>query len=124
MRVPARASTFAALVLSAWTSAPADAGAASFHPRHHFVVVTFANDPYRPASRAGTTGRRYTGGTYGVAQGAHNNAQRVASAYSLKQVASWPIKELGVHCVVYEIPDLRSVTEVLATLTRDPRVTL
>jgi subtilisin family serine protease len=126
MRVPARASTFAALVLSAWTSAPAtaDTGAAPFDPGHHFVVVTFANDPYRPASRAGTTGRRYTGATYGVAQGAHNNAQRVASAYSLKQVASWPIKELGVHCVVYEIPDLRSVTEVLATLTRDPRVTL
>jgi subtilisin family serine protease len=88
------------------------------------VVVTFANDPYRPASRAGTTGRRYTGGTYGVAQGAHNNAQRVATAYSLRQVASWPIKELGVHCVVYEIPDSRPVTEVLATLTRDPRVTL
>jgi subtilisin family serine protease len=126
MRVPARASALAALVLSAWASAPAtaDTAAAPFDTGHHFVVVTFANDPYRPASRAGTTGRRYTGGTYGVAQGAHNNAQRVASAYSLKQLASWPIKELGVHCVVYEIPDARSVTEVLATLTRDPRVTL
>src|SRR3982074_1733430 len=104
MRVPARASTFAALVLSAWTSAPADAGAASFDPGHHFCVVPFETDPYRPASRAGTTGRRYTGGTYGVAQGAHNNAQRVASAYSLKQVASWPIKELGGACVVQGLP--------------------
>jgi subtilisin family serine protease len=88
------------------------------------VVVTFANDPYRPTSRAGTTGRRYTGGSYGVAQGAHNNAQRVAADYSLRQVASWPIKELGVHCVVYEIPDSRPVAEVLAILTKDPRITL
>jgi subtilisin family serine protease len=126
MRLAARASALAALVLSAWTSAPAtaDTAAAQFDTGHRFVVVTFANDPYRPASRAGTTGRRYTGGTYGVAQAAHNNAQRVASAYSLKQIASWPIKELAVHCVVYEIPDSRSVTEVLATLSRDPRVTL
>jgi subtilisin family serine protease len=126
MRVFARVSALVALVLSAWTSAPtiADTAAIPFDAGHHFVVVTFANDPYRPASRAGSTGRRYTGGTYGVAQGAHNNAQRIASTYSLKEVASWPIKELGVHCVVYEIPDVRSVTEVLATLTKDPRITL
>jgi subtilisin family serine protease len=126
MRVSARVSAFAALVLSAWISAPATADTATtpFDTDHRFVVVTFANDPYRPAARAGSTGRRYGGGTYGVAQGAHNNAQRIASTYSLKQVASWPIKELGVHCVVYEIPDGRSVAEVLATLTKDPRVTL
>jgi subtilisin family serine protease len=126
MRVFARVSAFAALVLSAWISAPAtaDTAATQFDTGHQFVVVTFANDPYRPASRAGTTGRRYAGGTYGVAQGAHNNAQRIANAYSLKQVASWPIKELGVHCVVYEIPDSRSVAQVLETLSKDPRIAL
>jgi subtilisin family serine protease len=126
MRLFARAGALAALVLSAWIGAPAtaDTEAPKFDTGHHFVVVTFANDPYRPASRAGSTGRRYTGGSYGLAQSAHNNAQRVAVTYSLRQVASWPIKELGVHCVVYEIPDSRSISEVLATLTRDPRVTL
>src|SRR4051812_27002073 len=104
MRFPARACALAALVLSAWIGAPAtaDTAAPAFDNGHHFVVVTFANDPFRPTSRAGTTGRRYSGGTYGVAQGAHNNAQRVARTYSLKQVDSWPIKQLGVHCVVYE----------------------
>lgn len=120
-----RASALAALVLSAWTSAPASADTTPmFESGHHFVVVTFANDPHRPASRAGTTGRRYTGSTYGVAQGAHNNAQRVANTYSLKQVDSWPIKQLGVHCVVYEIMDGRTVEEVLAALIKDPKVTL
>jgi subtilisin family serine protease len=29
-----------------------------------------------------------------------------------------------VHCVVYEIPDNRSVAEVLAALTKDPKITL
>jgi subtilisin family serine protease len=126
MHALARAGALAALVLSAWISAPAtaDTAAAKFNTGHQFVVVTFANDPYRPASRAGSTGRHYAGGSYGLAKGAHGNAQRVATAYSLRQIASWPIKELGVHCVVYEIPDSRSIDEVLATLTRDPRVTL
>ena len=120
-----RAGALAALVLSAWIGAPASADTApTFDSSHHFVVVTFANDPFRPTSRAGTTGRRYTGGTYGVAQGAHNNAQRIANTYSLKQVDSWPIKQLGVHCVVYEIPDNRSVAEVLAALSKDPKITL
>jgi subtilisin family serine protease len=125
MRAFLRASALAALVLSAWIGAPTSADPTpSFENGHRFVVVTFANDPHRPTSRAGTTGRRYTGGTYGVAQGAHNNAQRVAITYSLKQVDSWPIKQLGVHCVVYEITDGRPVEEVLAALTKDPKITL
>src|SRR4030081_3474087 len=126
MRVLARAGALAALVLSSWACAPAtaDTAASKFDTGHQFVVVTFANDPYRPPARAGSTGRRYAGGSYGLAQGARSNARRVAATYALTQVASWPIKELGVHCVVYEIPDSRSITEVLATLTRDPRITL
>jgi subtilisin family serine protease len=127
MRVFARTGALAALILSGWIGAPAtaDTAATPFEGDHHFVVVTFANQPSRPASRAGTTGRRYAGGgTYGVAQTAHTNARRVASTYSLKEIASWPIKELGVHCVVYQIPDSRTVAEVLAALTKDPRITL
>jgi subtilisin family serine protease len=107
-----------------WIGAPAAADTPAFDNIHHFVVVTFANDPYRAAPPAGTTGRRYTGNGYGVAQGAHGNARRIASTYSLKEVASWPIKALGVHCVVYQIPDSRPVGEVVAALAKDPRVTL
>src|SRR5450756_2745285 len=125
MRALAHACALALLLLSVATSSPAKAQSApGFDTGHHFIVVTFSNDPYRRASRAGTTGRRYTGDSYGVAQSAHDKAQRVAAAYSLRQVASWPIRELAVHCVVYEIPDSRSVAEVLTALTKDPRITL
>src|SRR4030088_573178 len=127
MSVFARAGSLAALVLSALVlsglagaPATADTAASKFDTGHQFVVVTFANDPYRPPARAGSTGRPYAGGSYGLAEGARSNAHRVAATYSLRQVASSPIKQLGVHCVVYEIPDSRSITEVLATLTRDP----
>ena len=93
----------------------------SQHPR---VVVTFANEPRQSPGPAGATGRRYTGEGYLVAQSAHRQARRVATQYSLRQVASWPIKTLAVHCVVYEIPDDRSVSAVLAVLLQDSHVAL
>jgi subtilisin family serine protease len=126
MRVFARFCALTAIVLAAWVSLPAwaDSAHASFDSQHNFVVVTFRNELYRPASRAGTTSRRYTGDSYGVAQSAHDKARKVAAIYSLHEVASWPIKELGVHCVVYEILDARSVSEVLSALAKEPRITL
>jgi subtilisin family serine protease len=124
MRALALAGVLAALVLSAGITSPTVADTPTFEADHHFVVVTFANEPYSPAARAGSTGRHYAASSYGVAQGAQGNARRIASAYSLKEVASWPIKALGVHCVVYQIPDTRTVADVLATLSKDPRVSL
>jgi len=124
MRALARLGAITGLILSAWSSTPASADSPQLDSGHNFVVVTFSNDPYRPAAPAGSTGRRYSGNGYSVAQAAHSNARRIANTYSLKQVISWPIKELGVHCVVYQIPDSRSVAEVLAALAKDPRVTL
>ncbi len=91
----------------------------STHPR---IVVTFANEPLPPLRPAGSTGRSYSGATYGLAQRAQQEARRISARYALHEVASWPIKTLAVHCVVYEIPDARSVTTLLQTLSRDPRV--
>jgi hypothetical protein len=57
-----------------------------------------------------------------VAQTAYRAALNVAADYSLRLVASWPNKALGVHCVVYEIPDDRAVSSLLAALATDSRV--
>jgi subtilisin family serine protease len=88
------------------------------------IVVAFANEPYMTAAPAGTTGSHYGGDGYRVAHSAQQQARRVAAAYSLRQVASWPIKALSMHCVVYEITDGRPVSEVLAALAKDTRVVL
>jgi subtilisin family serine protease len=87
-------------------------------------VVAFANEPRNAPEPAGSTGRRYGGSGYRVSQSAERLAQRVASDYALREVASWPIRELAMHCVVYEITGGRSAAEVLAALARDPRVVL
>ena len=91
---------------------------------NRYIVVTLTNTPLQFPAQAGSTGRHYGGGSYGLAQVAHDEARRVAASYGLRQVASWPIKELAVHCVVYEIPDSRSVAEVLQAVAKDSRVTL
>jgi subtilisin family serine protease len=88
------------------------------------IVVAFANEPHMTPGPAGTTGSHYGGDGYRVAQSAQQQARRVAAAYSLRQVASWPIKALSMHCVVYEITDRRPVSEVLAALAKDTRVVL
>ncbi len=91
------------------------------HPR---VVVTFANEPRQSPGPAGSTGRRYTGDGYLLSQSAHSQAKRVATKYALHEVANWPIRSLAIHCVVYEIPDGRSVASVLAELSKDSTVAL
>jgi len=88
------------------------------------IVVAFANEPLASPGPAGTTGSRYSGAGYSVGQSAQRQARAVASQYSLREVRSWPIRVLSMHCVVYEIANGRPVEEVLAALSKDSRVVL
>ena len=107
-----------------FATTPAESVAVQGNVHHARVVVTFANEPHQSPAPAGSTGRRYTGDGYLLAQSAHAEAKRVASKYALKEVANWPIRALAVHCVVYEIPDNRSVAAVLEALSKDSNVAL
>ncbi len=88
------------------------------------IVVAFANAPRSAPGPAGSTGRRYSGDGYRVSQSAEQLSRHVASEYALREVASWPIRELAMHCVVYEILSGRPAADVLAALAHDPRVVL
>jgi subtilisin family serine protease len=112
---------FSASVLAATPVATASALGEAVHAR---VVVTFANEPRQSPGPAGSTGRRYTGDGYLLAQSAHSQAKRVAAKYALREIANWPIRALAIHCVIYEIPDDRSVATVLAALSKDSTVAL
>lgn len=104
------------------TSAAAPAATtAAARPR---IVVAFANEPRSAPGPAGATGRRYSGDGYRVSQSAETKARHVASDYALRELASWPIRELAMHCVVFEIENGRPATEVLLALAHDPRVML
>jgi subtilisin family serine protease len=121
MRTFAR--TAACLVLIALPAVAAEAASAAgaAPPR---IVVAFANQPLAAPGPAGTTGSRYEGAGYGVGQSAQRRARSVAAAYALREVASWPIQVLSMHCVVFEIAHGRPVVEVVAALSKDSRVAL
>lgn len=97
--------------------------AARTHPES-FVVVTVRNDSGPILPRAGSTMRGYDGTTarYGVGSNARGAVQALADAHRLKQVSSWPIPQLGVHCAVFEVPRDQTVGSVLDRLKRDARV--
>ena len=103
---------------------PAAEAATSSESARPRIVVAFANEPRSAPGPAGATGRRYAGDGYRVSQSAERLARHVASEYALREVASWPIRELAMHCVVYEITSGRPAAEVLAALAHDPRVVL
>jgi len=109
---------------SGFAASPAATASAQGEGTHARVVVTFANEPRQSPGPAGSTGRRYTGDGYLLAQSAHSQAKRVAAKYALREIANWPIRSLAIHCVVYEIPDDRSVATVLAALAKDSTVAL
>ena len=106
------------------TAAAAAAAAVAVAAELPRIVVAFANEPRGAPGPAGSTGRRYTGDGYRVSQSAAQVARHVASEYALREVASWPIRELAMHCVVYEITSGRPAADVLAALAHDPRVVL
>ncbi|MBV9620971.1 MAG: S8 family serine peptidase [Gammaproteobacteria bacterium] len=117
-----RALLAALLALQALPAPGAPSGAQATAPR---IVVGFANVTHRAPPPAGTTGSHYGGAqSYRVAQNAQQQSRQVAASYALREVASWPIQALAMHCVVYEITDGRSVPEVLAALQRDDRIVL
>src|SRR5271170_1737434 len=88
------------------------------------IIVAFANAPHGLPSPAGATGSRYAGNGYRVSQSAYAQARSIAARYALRELSSWPIEALGMHCVLYEITNGRPVPEVLASLSQDRRVAL
>jgi hypothetical protein len=88
-----------------------------------FIVVTVRNDQVPLSSRAGSTLRGYeSAGTYSAGAFARSAVQSLAKTYGLGEVSAWPIPELGIHCVVFELPAGETPGAMLARLQRDHRV--
>lgn len=102
-------------------SAELPAGARSSPQR--YVVVTVRNPVGAPALHAASTPRGYDGaGPYAAGGAARRTGRALAAEYHLREMSSWPIATLGVHCLAYELPPDADAGRVLAELARDPRV--
>lgn len=110
------------LALAGCASAPGPA-AAGASGAERLVLVTLRNQTVPAVPRAGSTVRAYeVPSSYAVAPATRADAKALAAAHGLREVSAWPIGLLGVHCVVFELPDAARREQVLEQLRRDHRV--
>ena len=86
------------------------------------ILVTF-HDRSIGRIPMGAAGQSYRPrGGYLSSTWSHRIASRLARDYRLHPVYAWPLRTLGVHCVVYEVSNSQSIDGVLRALTHDKRV--
>lgn len=113
----------AVLIGCAGTRLPSGAELTMREQPDRFVVVTLRNDGAPVATRAGSTLRGYdTAARYSAGPAARAAAHALAAEHRLREVSSWPIAPLGVHCIVFELPPDSAGDAMLARLRHDRRV--
>lgn len=92
------------------------------HPER-FVVITLHNTEAMPSPRAGSSPRDYGSSLqYAIAPRTRSMARELAQQYKLKPVREWPITQLRVHCIVYQMNVGESQSDLLRRLRSDSRV--
>jgi hypothetical protein len=89
------------------------------------IIVAVRDQPPRWRPRAGSMARPYPSSRpYRGSPEARQTASRIAATFDLVPVASWPIRLLDLHCVVYRVPGERSREEVIQAVAAEPGVVL
>lgn len=89
------------------------------------IVLAVINPLDPPATHAGSSMLGYAAPKYyGAGERAASELTALKQSYRLREVAGWPIKALGLYCVVLEIPPDVSRDAVLKALAKDRRVQL
>ncbi len=86
------------------------------------ILVTFVDRGIMRGSFSSLTTGYRPSNNYKTSTWSRNVATRLATDYQLKNIAEWPVTELGVQCVVFEISDTRSMEEILTVLAKDSQV--
>jgi len=116
------------LLLTGCAAAPARNGAAlpldARATPDRYVVVTVRNDAQMAVTGVASTPRGYGSSlqSYSAGSRARSQAHALATRYGLEEVAAWPIRLLGVHCLVYRIAAQSDREGLLLLLRRDSRV--
>ncbi len=95
-----------------------DSGAA----QEHRLLVTFVDRSINRDLPGNSQDAYRVHGSYGNSSWSEHIAQKLAERYRLQLIAQWPVTELGVNCVVYEVPESLVVNRVIETLRKDKDV--
>jgi subtilisin family serine protease len=86
------------------------------------ILVTFEDERVGRAPMGDATDSYRRRGSYSNSTYGGKVAERLAERYHLKQVAQWPITTLGVHCIVYDLPEDRPADQAVEEIRKDPQV--
>ena len=87
------------------------------------LLVTFRPPAPFTIARAGSSDAGYGGATsYRVDARTHRLSRELARDYGLVEMDQWPIRALGVECVVYRVPEGRDRADLMRRLAADGRV--
>jgi hypothetical protein len=124
------APVFLALVASACSSTPVRIESRALadqisRPSEDFIIAAVGNDPTVFVARAGGTPRGYDSiATYGPSPAARQTMRALENDYGLREVSTWPIEPLHMHCAVLEVPVGKDRRALLSALEHDRRVKL
>ncbi|WP_107314159.1 S8 family peptidase [Burkholderia metallica] len=91
----------------------------------NMIVLAVAKPAESLALNAGSTMGGYAAReSYTAASSARAALVAIAAQYGLRDVTSWPIPALGVHCAVFEVVDGTPSEQMMARLAADARVRL
>lgn len=89
------------------------------------IVLAVANPIDPPATHAGSTLLGYTPpANYGAGQRAASLLSKLKQQYGLREVTGWPIKALGLYCMVLEPPPGVERDALIKALSEDAQVQL
>ncbi len=86
------------------------------------ILLTFDDSGLARTTNTGPGHYFRRGGAYQGTTWSRSRAAEIAHDYPLATVLEWPIRALGVHCVVYRVDDAQVVDGVMAQLRADSRV--
>jgi hypothetical protein len=90
-----------------------------------YIIAAVDNEPIAFIAHAGGSPRGYDSVTdYGPSAHARKTLRAVESEYGLREVNSWPIESLGMHCAVLELPAGADRASMLSRLQEDKRLRL
>lgn len=83
------------------------------------ILVTFLDRTIQRDLPGNSQDRYRTRGDYGNSAWSERIALTLAKRYQLRFIAQWPVTELGVSCVVYEVPSSLPLQQAISTLRKD-----
>lgn len=89
----------------------------------HLLLIGFPDQSINRVQSASPNSYRRRGG-YQSSGWSQRITQNIADEYHIQKLTEWPMSEVGVHCVVYQVPAGASVAETMQRLSQDTRVSI